>query len=60
MRHSTLASISDTFELEAGKDVEAVGYFAITGDIRRGLCLRCDLQYDIQVYMYTKAEEDYV
>ncbi|KAG2224867.1 hypothetical protein INT45_008049 [Circinella minor] len=48
MRHSTLASISDTFELEAGKDVEAVGYFAITGDIRRGLCLRCDLQYDIQ------------
>ena len=51
MRHSTLASMNDTFELEAGKEIEAAGYFAITGDIRRGLCLRCDLQYDIQVYI---------
>ena len=51
MRHSTLASINDTFELEAGKEIEAAGYFASTGDIRRGLCLRCDLQYDIQVYI---------
>ncbi|KAI9497642.1 adaptin N terminal region-domain-containing protein [Zychaea mexicana] len=48
MRHPDLASLSDTFELEAGKDIEAAGYFAVTGDIRRGLCLRCDMQYDIQ------------
>ncbi|KAI9272741.1 adaptin N terminal region-domain-containing protein [Phascolomyces articulosus] len=48
MHHSTLASLCDKFELESGKEIEAVGYFASTGDIRRGLCLRCDLQYDIQ------------
>lgn len=52
------ANISGTFDLQSNEEMELSGYFAVLGDIRRGLCIRGDLQYDIQVKEGGDAHEN--
>ncbi|KAL0091343.1 adaptin N terminal region-domain-containing protein [Phycomyces blakesleeanus] len=47
-QESGVASVSETFELQIGEKVDCVGVFAIQGNARRGLCLRGDINYDVE------------
>lgn len=57
-RHSELPSVEDTLTLTAEQETQVVGYFSMRGDIRRGLALRSDLSFDIQVYLNEHARLD--
>ncbi|KAI7867159.1 adaptin N terminal region-domain-containing protein [Spinellus fusiger] len=45
---SDMASVSETFELQTSEQVNCMGLFEIQSDARKGLCLRGDLQYDVE------------
>lgn len=44
-----IASATEHFELQANEKVDCVARFEILGNARKGLCLRGDLFYDIEV-----------
>lgn len=50
---TSIASATENFELQTNERVECVAHFEVLGNIRRGLCLRGDLFYDIEVILYS-------
>jgi AP-3 complex subunit delta-1 len=44
-----IASATEHFELQANEKVDCVAHFEILGNARKGLCLRGDLFYDVEV-----------
>lgn len=46
---SNVASATEHFELQANEKIECEAHFEVEGNPRRGLCLRGDLFYDVEV-----------
>ncbi|KAF7720863.1 AP-3 complex subunit delta-1 [Apophysomyces ossiformis] len=45
---SSVASLLESFELQAGEEVEFVGYCEVTSNVRKGLFWRGNLQYNVE------------
>jgi AP-3 complex subunit delta-1 len=51
-----IASATEHFELQAKEKVDCVARFEVLGNARKGLCLRGDLFYDIEVSVPSNSE----